>query len=98
MSSPSNICLDTDAGKIYWCDENADEVVEANLDGTGTPVVLFDNSDGVDRPDGVFVDKTAKRIYWTETNAKVIARGNLDGTGERQVLITNIVPYAIVLE
>ncbi len=98
MSSPSNIYLDTDAGKIYWCDENADEVVEANLDGTGTPVVLFDNSDGVDRPDGVFVDKSAKRIYWTETNANVIARGNLDGTGERQVLITSIVPYAIVLE
>ena len=22
--------IDTDKGKIYWCDENADQVVEAN--------------------------------------------------------------------
>jgi hypothetical protein len=98
MSAPSNIYLDTDNGKIYWCDENSDEVVEANMDGTGTPLVLFDNSDGVDRPDGVFVDKAAKRIYWTETSADVIARGSLDGTGDRQVLIPNVTPYAIVLE
>jgi DNA-binding beta-propeller fold protein YncE len=98
MIAPSNIFLDTDKGKIYWCDENADQVVEANADGTGTPVVLFDNSDGVDRPDGVFVDKVAKRIYWTETNANVIARGSLDGTGNREVLINNIKPYAIVME
>jgi hypothetical protein len=98
MGAPSNINLDTDGGKIYWCDENTDEVVEANMDGTGTPVVLFDHSDGVDRPDGVFIDKVAKRIYWTETSGNVIARGNLDGTGERQVLIYSVVPYAIVLE
>ncbi len=90
--------LDTDNGKIYWCDENSDEVVEANMDGTGTPMVLFDDSDGVDRPDGVFVDKAAERIYWTETNADVIARGSLDGTGEREVLISNIKPYSIVME
>jgi hypothetical protein len=98
MAAPSNIFLDTDNGKIYWCDENADQVVEANMDGTGTPKVLFDNSDGVDRPDGVFVDKVSKRIYWTETNADVIARGSLDGTGNREVLITNIKPYSIVME
>jgi hypothetical protein len=98
MSAPSNIFLDTDKGKIYWCDENADQVVEANSDGTGTPVVLFDNSDGVDRPDGVFVDKVAKRIYWTETNTNVIARGSLDGKGNREVLIYDIKPYSIVME
>jgi hypothetical protein len=98
MAAPSNIFLDTDKGKIYWCDENADQVVEANMDGTGTPLVLFDNADGVDRPDGVFVDKGSKRIYWTETNANVIARGSVDGTGNREVLISNIKPYAIVME
>lgn len=98
MIAPSNIYLDTDEGKIYWCDESSDEVIEANMDGTGTPVVLFDNSDGVSRPDGVFIDKAANRIYWTETSADVIARGSLDGTGERQVLIPNVRPYAIVLE
>ncbi len=98
LIAPSNIFLDTDKGKIYWCDEDADQVVEANMDGTGTPVVLFDNADGVDRPDGVFVDKVAKRIYWSETNANVIARGSLDGTGDREVLVSNIKPYAIIME
>jgi DNA-binding beta-propeller fold protein YncE len=98
MIAPSNIFLDTDKGKIYWCDENADQVVEANMDGTGTPVVLFDIADGVDRPDGVFVDKGTKRIYWTETNANVIARGSLDGSGDREVLISNVKPYSIVME
>jgi sugar lactone lactonase YvrE len=68
------------------------------MDGTGTPLVLFDNADGVSRPDGVFVDKVAKRIYWTETNANVIARGSLDGTGDREVLVSNIKPYAIIME
>lgn len=98
MNAPSNIYLDTDKGKIYWCDENANQVVEANMDGTGTPLVLFDNSDGVERPDGVFVDKADKRIYWTETTANVIARGSVDGTGDREVLINNIKPYAIFME
>jgi hypothetical protein len=98
MVAPSNIFLDTDKGKIYWCDENTDQVIEANMDGTGTPVVLFDGSDGVDRPDGVFVDKAAKKIYWTETSANVIARGSIDGTGNREVLISNVKAYAIVME
>jgi hypothetical protein len=98
MNAPSNIYLDTDKGKIYWCDENANQVVEANMDGTGTPMVLFDHSDGVDRPDGVFVDKAAKKIYWSETTANVIARGSLDGTGDREVLVNNIKPYAIIME
>jgi DNA-binding beta-propeller fold protein YncE len=98
MSAPSNIYLDTDNGKIYWCDENADDVIEANMDGTGTPVVLFDNSDGVDRPDAVFVDKASRRIYWSETNSNVIARGSLDGTGDREVIISNTKPYAFVME
>lgn len=98
MIAPSNIYLDTDAGKIYWCDENSDEIVQANMDGTGTPVVLYDHSDGVDRPDGVSIDKALRRIYWTETGANVIARGSIDGTGGRQVVISNVKPYAIVLE
>ena len=98
LSAPSNLFLDSDKGKIYWCDENTDQVVEANMDGTGTPLVLFDNADGVDRPEGVFVDKAAKKIYWTETNTNVIARGNLDGTGDREVLVSNVKPYAMVME
>jgi DNA-binding beta-propeller fold protein YncE len=98
LIAPSNIYLDTEKGKLYWCDEYANQVVEANMDGTGTPVVLFDHSDGVDRPDGVFVDKADKKIYWSETKGDVIARGSLDGTGDREVLVSNIKPYAIIME
>jgi len=98
MIAPSNIYIDSDQGKVYWCDEQADQVVEANMDGTGTPLVLFDGADGVDRPDGIFVDKADKKVYWTETHANVIARGSLDGTGNREVLVRNIKSYAIVME
>jgi DNA-binding beta-propeller fold protein YncE len=98
MQSPSSICIDPDHNKIYWCDENANAVVAANLDGTGTPSVLFDHSDGVSRADGVFIDYASGKIYWSETTGDVIARGNLDGTGQREVLVNNVKPYAIVPE
>ncbi len=98
MGAPSNLFVDAGHGKLYWADENASNIVAANIDGTGTPEVLFDQSDGVNRADGVFVDYTAKKIYWTETNANVIARGNLDGSGMREVLISGVESYGLVLD
>jgi hypothetical protein len=98
MLYPSNVYVDADHKKIYWADEGADNVVEANLDGTGTPVILFDASDGINRADAVSVDYADKKIYWSETSNNVIARGNLDGSGTREVLVDDVESYAIVLE
>jgi hypothetical protein len=98
MDSPSNIFIDVDRGKIYWGDESADQIVEANLSGNGTPKVLFDATDGVDRADGIYVDYNSKKIYWSETNSNIIARGNLDGTGTIEVLVENVESYGIILE
>jgi hypothetical protein len=98
MGYPSNIFVDGKHGRIYWADESTDQIVEANLDGTGTPVVLFDDSDGVSRADAIAVDYNAKKIYWSETTSNVIARGNLDGTGTREVLVDEVESYAMVLE
>jgi DNA-binding beta-propeller fold protein YncE len=98
MVAPSGICIDPDHGKMYWTDETANLVVEANIDGTGTPVVLFDSSDGVNRPDAIAIDYNDHKIYWSETGSKVIARGNIDGSGEREVLVENVQSYGIVLD
>lgn len=98
MGTPSNIFISPERNKIYWGDENNDEIVVANLDGTGTPTVLFDDSDGIDRADGIYVDYQASKIYWSETNNDVIARGNLDGSGSREVLLDNVETYGLILE
>jgi sugar lactone lactonase YvrE len=98
MGYPSSIFVDPDRNKIYWADESAYTIVEANLDGTGNPVVLFDDSDGINRADGVFVDYNAQKIYWSETSSHVIARGNLDGSGTREVLVDSVSAYGLVIE
>lgn len=98
MGFPSNLFVDGKHGKIYWTDEDTDAIVEAKLDGTGTPLVLFDDTDGVGRADGIGVDYNSQKIYWSETSNNVIARGNLDGTGEREVLVSGVESYGMVLE
>jgi len=98
MGSPSNLFVDGKHGKVYWTDEDTDAIVAANLDGTGTPLVLFDDTDGVGRADGIGVDYNSKKIYWSETSNNVIARGNLDGSGEREVLVSGVESYGLVLE
>jgi len=98
MVAPSDLCIDPDHGKMYWTDELANLVVEANIDGTGIPNVLFDSSDGVNRPDAIAIDYNDNKIYWSETGAKVIARGNLDGTGSREVLVENVHTFGMVLD
>jgi len=98
MAAPSDLCIDPDHGKIYWTDELANLVVEANIDGSGTPNILFDSSDGVDRPDAIAIDYNDNKIYWSETGAKVIARGNLDGSGAREVIVENVQTYGMALD
>ncbi len=98
LSAPSNVFVRPSEEKIYWADEDAYDIVSASLDGTGTPDVLFDSSDGVNRPDGIYVDHIDDMIYWSETNSNVIARGNLDGSGDREVLVEDVESYCIILE
>jgi len=49
-SGADGIAVDADAGKIYWVVDEDFEVLVGNLDGSGTPTVLYDPSDGVDWP------------------------------------------------
>ncbi len=98
LVAPSSVCVDAGRNKIYWADESNNQIVEASLDGTGTPVVLFESADGVSRPDGIAIDAASGKIYWSETSGNVVARGNLDGTGAREVLVSDVEPYGIVLE
>jgi len=98
MVAPSDLCIDPENGKIYWTDELANLVVEANIDGTGIPNVLFDSSDGVNRPDAIALDYNDNKIYWSETGSRIIARGNLDGSGSREVVVDNVQTYGMVLD
>lgn len=98
MGNPSNIYVSPERNKIYWADESSNEIIVANLDGTGTPTVLFDFGDGVNRADGIYVDYQANKIYWSETTTDAIARGNLDGSGSREGLVDNTETYGLILE
>jgi DNA-binding beta-propeller fold protein YncE len=100
LQNPSGIYLDASSNLIYWADEGLRKIVGSNL--AGSPAVLFDQQDGVTRPDGIAIDKGSGKIYWTETdpvtNTHLIARGNLDGTGTREVLVEGVESYSIVLQ
>jgi DNA-binding beta-propeller fold protein YncE len=99
IGAPSNLCLDVENGKVYWTDEETDAIVVANMNGTGTPVELFNDSDGINRADGLSIDFEHEKIYWSETKGNnEICRGNLDGSGDKEVLVDNVESYCMVLE
>lgn len=98
IGAPSNLCLDVGNVKVYWTDEDTDAIIVANMNGTGTPAVLFDDTDGVSRADGLAIDFEHEKIYWSETNNNEICRGNLDGSGDKEVLVDNVESYCMVLE
>jgi hypothetical protein len=71
------------APHIYWANETANTIGEANLDGTGVNQSFIT---GANLPFGVAVD--GQHIYWANDGSNTIGEANLDGTGVSQSLIT----------
>ncbi|MEZ4885652.1 MAG: hypothetical protein R3E32_13045 [Chitinophagales bacterium] len=68
FDSPSGIAIDVTNNLIYWSEIGNQQIRSGNLDGTGTPTILFDFFDGVGEPRDVAIDVVNGDIFWTEIN------------------------------
>lgn len=85
-----SIQLDEENGKLYYA--NFDEIKVGNLDGTGTPVVLYSNKpDTIVQPSNIVLNVAENKIYWTDESTYVVASANLDGTGNIKILFNNAI-------
>jgi DNA-binding beta-propeller fold protein YncE len=82
--TPKQLQLDTDNGKLYWCDREGMRVMRANLDGSNIET-LVDTSGGDPRPGpdlrkwcvGIAVDNGGGKIYWTQKGDTKAGQGSL---------------------
>ena len=82
--TPKQLQLDTDNGKLYWCDREGMRVMRANLDGSNIET-LVDTSGGDPRPGpdlrkwcvGIAVDNGGGKIYWTQKGGDKAGQGRL---------------------
>jgi hypothetical protein len=83
-----SIKLDEKNGKLYYA--NFDEIKVGNLDGTGTPSILYGNiSDTLESPSSIVLDVDNNKVYWTDESTDVVAYANLDGSGNIKILFNN---------
>jgi DNA-binding beta-propeller fold protein YncE len=74
---------------IYWGDNSAGKISEANLDGTGAGSTINTGTATVALPDGVAIDAAANKIYWVNFFGNSIGSANLDGSGGSTVTVSD---------
>jgi len=95
IDAPNYIALDIASGKMYWTDRFADHIMRANLDGTGSEIIICQAGCGqinadVDAPQGIALDLAIGKMYWA--NSGRIMRANLDGSGSENILCAAACP------
>lgn len=106
LRNPSQLVFDNDGSRLYWADEGLGVISVAALSIQFSQVasinsaVVYDDEDGVERPDGIGIDKGNSLIYWSETNEgnRVIKRAALDGTGTPEVILSDVESYSLILK
>ena len=78
---PHSVAIDPANGLIYWTDIFFDEIWVGNLDGSGTPTILYDFTDGIFGPTHIDIDVTNGKLYWVEMFDGQIVSANADGSG-----------------
>ena len=79
-SGPSGLYLDLAAGEMYLSLPNQQEIVRANLDGTGLATLLHTS----ERPFGM--ELFDGRMYWADFDGGRLRSANLDGSDVTTVL------------
>ncbi len=83
ITSPEDIEIDVDAGKIYYIANNGfPEIWRSNLDGSGQENIY---SSGTTVFRSLALDLINSHVYWTENN--VIGRMDLDGSND--IILSN---------
>ncbi|HEY1775963.1 MAG TPA: hypothetical protein VGG41_07370, partial [Solirubrobacteraceae bacterium] len=89
-------------GLIYWGDNSANKISEADLPSGGSGSVLDTGGATVSAPNGVSIDAAANTIYWVNATANSISEASLDGSGGSNVNIADPtlvdVPAAIAVD
>ncbi len=82
ISSCYGLKVDIESGELYLSDFYQ-YIKKGNMDGTGTPEVLFnpENSLDMSTPSNVFIDPVREKIYWTDEGGDKIIEANIDGSG-----------------
>jgi hypothetical protein len=73
---------------IYWGDNSANKIAEANLDGTGNGSNLSTTGATASNPTGTALDPADNKILWANAGGNKISFANLDGTGGGGDLVT----------
>jgi sugar lactone lactonase YvrE len=84
-----DIGLDFTNGWIYWGDRESHTIHRCRFDGTGGEI-LFDQTDGLERPHGMALDIPSGLVYWVDTIAQTVNRGAMDGSGVVDVLYSGL--------
>jgi len=80
LISPYGIAIDTDAGLLYWSDEDTAKIQVANIDGSGSPTDLYTAADGFMEPQGITLDKASGTLYICDFATGIVAATKTDGT------------------
>src|SRR5271166_46745 len=70
--TPKQLHLDTESGKLYWCDREGMRVMRANLDGSQVETLVETGRGDKDRGDQtrwcvcITIDPKFRKIYWTQ--------------------------------
>jgi sugar lactone lactonase YvrE len=83
-TTPKQLTLDVEGGKVYWCDRGDvgdqqvnPKVMRANFDGSEIETLI---SDDLKSPVGIALDTDNRKLYFTDRFANNIKRANLDGS------------------
>jgi hypothetical protein len=84
-----DLSLDAANQKLYWSGAGSPNIYSGNTDGSGTPELLYDGTDGLEIALGVTYVPEDGKLYIADqnyTNGHRILRANADGSGTPQVL------------
>jgi DNA-binding beta-propeller fold protein YncE len=85
--TPKQIHLETETGKLYWCDREGMRVMRCNIDGSAVETLVVSGDPSGDRGDqtkwcvGIAVDPQAGQIYWTQKGSDDAGVGRIFRAG-----------------
>lgn len=88
--NPEAIVLDEPNGTMYWYDGWTEQMMRANLDGSGLESIIdfkaIDEHEGQPIYPYFALDSRSGKLYWSVPNKGIIQRANTDGTAIETVI------------
>ena len=101
-TTPKQLTLDVEGGKVYWCDRGDvgdqqvnPKIMRANFDGSEIETLV---SDDLKSPVGIELDTGNGKMYFTDRFANNIKRANLDGSDVEVVIKDTNYPVDLVID